>query len=307
MSELDDAMAEHMAGIVFSEHRPFSYGHDFARFSVHENEYTMTHGTFRNKISKLIAKGEVVVNHRSICTFYTLKGHRFGKWMTQNHAGVRSRKSNSIYEILDNLPLGKNSLHDIRLTFKVSQIWSILSTNSTFRLNPRNKDIRLPGINIDDLFISLTSHRTDKVTVTVGCSYAPIIIDIAGVIRLSNALTRIEERLAKYIGEAGVEVGSNPPLLSIPDHMKWMVKMWHFGADGSKEYCGEKFSITYSDAQGILLRLYTKQMKDGKIRIRPEKQEYPNKELDKAIEAKLNANNSGFYLLPRDSGEGDWW
>lgn len=126
MGELGDAMDEHMADIVFTEHRPFSYG-DFARFSVRGKEYTMTHGTFCNMISKLIAKGDVEVDYRSICTFCTLKGHKFGKPMTHNYTGVRSRKSNSIYEILDNLPLGKNSLHDIRLTFKVSEIWSILS------------------------------------------------------------------------------------------------------------------------------------------------------------------------------------
>jgi hypothetical protein len=295
MSKLDDAMGEHMAYIVFTEHRPFYCG-DFFLFKIGEREYRLTHGTFRNKISKLIKTGEVEINHRSNYVFYTLKGHRFGKTMTRDPAGVPSRKSNSIYELLNDLPLGKNSLHDIRLCFKVPQIWSRLSTNSTFTLNPRNKDIRLPGINVDDLFIALTSHRTDTVSVTVGCSYTPIAIDIAGVIRLSNALTRVEERLAKYIGEAGVIIGSNSPLLSIPDHMKWIVKMWHFGADGSKEYCGERFSITYSDAQGILTRIYSKQMKDGKITLRPERQEYPNRELDRSIEDKLNFNTTGLNL-----------
>ncbi len=300
MSELDNAMDEHIAYIVLSEHRAFSY-RDFSSFQVGNSDYTMKHGTFRNKVSERIKLGEIEVNHRSISTYYTLKGHKFGKSMTRDHAGVPSRKSNSIYEFLNNLPLCKNSLHDIRLCFKLPQIWSLLSTNSTFRLNPRNKDIRLPGINVDDLFISLTSHRTDTVSVTVACSYAPIAIDIAGIIRLSSALTRVEERLAKYIGEAGFVVGSNPLLLSIPDHMKWIVKMWHFGADGSREYSGEKYSITYSDAQGILTRIYSKQMKDDKIRIRLERQEYPKKELDKAIEDKLNLNTVGIDLggVPR--------
>ena len=65
-------------------------------------------------------------------------------------------------------------------------------------------------------------------------------------------------------------------------------------ADGLIEYLGEKFCITYDEAQGVLIRIYSKQMKDGKVRPRLEKQEYPNKELDKAIEDKLNANRIDF-------------
>jgi hypothetical protein len=39
-----------------------------------------------------------------------------------------------------------------------------------------------------------------------------------------------------------------------------------------------------------LIRRYTKHLKDGKgIRIRKERQEYPNKRFDEAIEEKLNA------------------
>lgn len=296
MSELDEAMSEHIADVVLSEQRACSYGRDFARFSAHDKEYTMTHGTFRNKISKLIAKGEVEVNHRSIWTFYTLKGHRFGKPMTHNHVGGPSRKSNSMYELINNLPLGKNSLHDIRLSFKVPQIWTILSAKFAFKINPKNKDIRLPGINVDDKFIGVKIHRTDTVSVAVACSYFPIAVDIGGVIRLSSALTRAEERLANYIAEAGVKVSSDSTLLPIPYYMKWIVKMWHFGADGLVEYGGKKFEITYADAAGILTRIYSKHMKDGKIRLRSEIQEYPNKQLDRAIEDKLNANYSSFDL-----------
>jgi hypothetical protein len=41
------------------------------------------------------------------------------------------------------------------------------------------------------------------------------------------------------------------------------------------------------------MRIYTKDLKDGKgIRIRTERQEYPNKRFDEAIEEKLNALHS---------------
>lgn len=239
--------------------------------------------------------GEPQVNHYSSQAFYTLKGHPFGKQVTTNHTVVGSRKLNSIYQEINNLPLGKNSLHDIRLHFKDKGIWPILSSNSDFNLNPRSKDVRLPGINIDDLFIRITVHRTDTVSVIVACSYAPIAIDIPDIIRLSNSLTRVEERLARYIEESGILLGSKGSPVSIPNHMKWIVKMWHFGADELMEYAREAFEITYADAEGILTRIYSKQMKDGKLTRRLERQEYPNQELSTAIENKLNANCSGSH------------
>ena len=50
----------------------------------------MTHGTFRNKISKIIQNGEVEINIKSNPNFYTLKGYGFdnGKLMTGNHMEV---------------------------------------------------------------------------------------------------------------------------------------------------------------------------------------------------------------------------
>jgi hypothetical protein len=88
MTELDDAMAEHMAYIVFQEHRPFSY-RDFLHFEVDEREYKMKHGTFRNKISRLRKKGEVELSYVSGPAFYTLKNVPFRRpqLMTANHVG----------------------------------------------------------------------------------------------------------------------------------------------------------------------------------------------------------------------------
>ncbi|MGA9845466.1 MAG: hypothetical protein WBQ25_24475, partial [Nitrososphaeraceae archaeon] len=231
MTKLDKAMQEHMASIVLSEHRPFCFL-DFLQFEVNGFKHSTAHGTFRNKISKLIKKGKVEVSYRSYQTFYTLKGRKFGKSMTRNHTGVtaRLRKSNWIYETINNLPLDNNSLHNIRLSFQVRDSWSILSSNSIFKLNPRNKDIRLPGICVDDLLIGVTIHRSDTVSVIVSCSYSPIAIDIAGIIRLSNSLTRIEERLANYMEQSGLLLGlGSKEDLTIPNHMTWIVKMWHLG------------------------------------------------------------------------------
>ena len=65
--------------------------------------------------------------------------------------------------------------------------------------------------------------------------------------------------------------------------------MWHFGTDSLSEYAGEKFEMTWEDGEHALLRIYTKDMKEGNgIRIRKERQEYPGVNLDAAIHEKLH-------------------
>jgi abortive infection bacteriophage resistance protein len=64
MTQLDDAMKEHMAYLVFREHKPFCYK-DFQYFEVNGKAYNMSHGTFRNKIGKMIQNN--VVNSIGRC------------------------------------------------------------------------------------------------------------------------------------------------------------------------------------------------------------------------------------------------
>jgi len=182
----------------------------------------------------------------------------------------------------------RNALHDIRLRFSVKGIWSILSAASTFRTDLYSKDIRLQPYKIGDLNLRVTIHKTDTVTVIVGCSYNPIAVDISGIIRLSNALTRVEERLTRLLTAEG---GGENNLISIPEYHCWDVNMWHFGADCSKEYVGEKFCVTWEVGEHALIRAYTKETNAGgnknKKIVRLERQEYPNKTFEEAIEEKL--------------------
>ena len=64
MSELSDAMLEHMAYIVHVEKRPFSYK-DFISFQVNGKNYTMDHGTIRNYFYKLKKHGELEFEYNS--------------------------------------------------------------------------------------------------------------------------------------------------------------------------------------------------------------------------------------------------
>ena len=64
--------------------------------------------------------------------------------------------------------------------------------------------------------------------------------------------------------------------------------MWHFGYDSPNEYTGKEFEVAWGDGQNALFRTYTKDFKyDKGIRVRRERQEYPNKRFDEAINEKL--------------------
>ena len=100
----------------------------------------MTHGTFRNKVYKLVKNGEVELSCYSSCAFYTLNGYKFGKPVTPNHTVVHD---DPIYRMLQNLPLERQSIHDIHLRFKVPEIWKRLSINPAFHINKRSQDISI--------------------------------------------------------------------------------------------------------------------------------------------------------------------
>jgi hypothetical protein len=191
----------------------------------------------------------------------------------------------SSVSFIDNLPSDKHALHDIRFRFKVYNIWTGISTNHPeLKPNQVSKDISLDPLLTHDLTIKTTIHHTDTVSVMVACSLNPVAADIKGLVRLSNALTRVEERLLRYIDGASPSLSLSSSL--IPDHESWIVTMWHFGRDSSIEYTDEKYEVAWKDGQNALIRIYTKDL-NGVTRIRRERQEYPNKRFDEAIDEKL--------------------
>jgi hypothetical protein len=157
-----------------------------------------------------------------------------------------------MYRFIQNLPFDTNALHDIRLRFNVEGIWLVVSTNSSLKLNPVSKDIRLDVQKINDLEIIVTIHHTDIITIIIGCSYTPVAVDVNGVIRLSSALAIIEKRLSRLLDVYGQTIGYSKKLV-IPDHMSWIVTMWHFGADASVTYTREKFFASWKVGHNALI------------------------------------------------------
>jgi hypothetical protein len=72
-AKIDYAMKVHMQRLVRVEKRPFCY-HDFLEFEVEDKKYSMTHGTFRNKISQYVRNGYAQLEYHSGPAFYSLKG-----------------------------------------------------------------------------------------------------------------------------------------------------------------------------------------------------------------------------------------
>jgi nitrite reductase/ring-hydroxylating ferredoxin subunit len=137
-----------------------------------------------------------------------------------------------------------------------------------------------------DMEAKTVVHHSDTVSVIVACSMKPVVFDQGGLIRLSNILTSVEERLLALVTGCAHTRFQLSQIL-IPTHSSWIVTMWHFGTDSLSEYTGEKFEMTWEDGEHALLRIYSKDLKDGNgIKIRKERQEYPGIRLDAAIHEK---------------------
>jgi hypothetical protein len=299
LGNLSDRVMQRVKEIVSNEHRPVSLLDFLPSFEIEGKEYHVNYGTLRNILSSLRRTQQIKIDYKTKQTFYTLPGTTFGrtKMMTPYHTGVPSSSvdNDSLYRLIQDLPLGRKALHDIHLRFNLKGIWSVLSATGSFNINSFSKDIMLPVWELRRLSIKTTIHHKDTVSVVVAGSYYPVAVNFNGIIRLSNALTSVEERLSnlirEFVGSTATRKQDDGSLL-VPDHMGWIVTMWHFGVDGLTEFTGEKFECTWEVGQNVIIRAYTKDFRNGKTHIRLERQEYPRRSLASAIEEKLNSTRT---------------
>lgn len=275
-----------MEYIVNSEYRPFSY-RDFLSFEVDGEEFHIAYGTFRNKISKFKKEGIVELDYNSSIAFYTLKGHKFGKSaITPIHTMVvnGNQSNNNFVKFLMEIPLRQQSIHDIRIKFTQKNIWNLFSKFSGYISNYNSKDIAIPEYSIDNVIVKIVIHKTDTISIILGCSNYPIPLDIKGILYFSTILTRIEERLDRFVHVFD-------KYMKIPSYLDWIVMMWHFGRDSLIEYSGEKFHMMFKDANDCLIRAYVKFInKKKKNIIRLEEQEYPNMTIRNIINQRIKGD-----------------
>jgi hypothetical protein len=268
--KLSHAMKVRMAEIAIIENRPFSCK-DFLHFEANGQSYDMGPGTIRNKFMEFKRKNIIKLAYNSGIAFYTIPGKVFNKsdMITPNHVGVSTvttvrnvindslLKQTPIYRWLKNRPTEKQALHNIRLIFKATDIWNIVSSVYPDRINPANKDIILPTkLFFDYLDVSVTVHHSDTVSVAVSCSFRPIVVELEDMLQLYDALIRTELNLVNMITTLKYEDDGSH---SVPSNREWIVKMWHFGVDTIDEYSGREFEVTFEEGKSDLYRIYTKE------------------------------------------------
>ena len=103
-----------------------------------------------------------------------------------------------------------------------------------------------------------------------------------GIMRLSEALTRIEERLSaivNYPSNKTFNAEYNPSNIKIPNKDDWIITLWHLHRDSYEEYSGEKFQCCWKMAKNLFIRIYSKELKLNRTKkniIRLEIQENPD-------------------------------
>jgi len=314
MSKLEDAMLKHMQNIVDKENRPFSCI-DFYNFVIDGVPYSAKHGTIRNTFSKFRREKKIEYCYRVKISFYTLPGHQFGikKMMTEDHADITSILNHPIYKIIKNMPFGQRCIHDIHLTFTAKGLWQLLSQREEFksRIHSKNKSISFGYFEIEHLNVRITTQKTNTVNIVVGCSQLPIQLESHGIIRLTEALTRAEERLAAVLNDSRNfthNVEFNPNTIRIPNKDNWTITLWHIGRDSLQEYSGERFHCIWQVAKNLCLRIYSKEMKlqtrkDKGTIIRTEVQENPKMSIEYLTEFVKNSNEN----LPSKFFENKFW
>jgi hypothetical protein len=288
-----NAMRKRIREIVIKEERPFSFL-DFKSFVVGGIQYEFKHGVIRNYLSKLTRYGEIEFAYNSGIAFYTLPGKTFPRYMTANRMEAPSLllhqlpiKNTPIYRWLKYRRIDKQALHNIRLTFEANGIWECFQKINPGLVDNNNQDLHLPSLTFFGyLDIGITIHHTDTASISIGCSFKPIALDIPDLLQLVEALTRVEIHLTNAINEL-IAHDLNAPRVSIPRFTTWIVKMWHFGIDSLDEYDKEEFHVTFEEGVSDLFRIYTKRMKNKKLIVRAERQEYPNEDLMLALVKKL--------------------
>ena len=292
-----DAMQKRIREIVIKEDRPFSFI-DLKSFEIDGIQYELKHGTIRNYLSKLTKTGEVEFAYNSGIAFYTLPGKTFPYYVTANRVGGSSPlllhqlpiKDTPIYKWIKNRRFDKQALHDIRITFQANGIWLLFCKRHPNLVNNDNQDLRLPTQTFFKyLDIGITIHHTDTVSISIGCSFRPIALDVPDLFQLIEVLTRVEVHLSNAINEL-VALDLDASKVSVPRFTTWMVRMWHFGLDTLDEYDKAEFHVAFEEGISDLFRIYTKRMKDKRIIVRAERQEHPNEDVMLALVKKLYPN-----------------
>jgi len=160
------------------------------------------------------------------------------------HELYKSIRKHPLYNIIKDIVFGTRRLHDIHLAFKSKGLWTYLSSIDYYRKKTNLKQVIAFGYFPLERYLSIQVivQHIDTVNVIVGCSKNPIVYDIDGIIRLSDALTRIEERLAAVVNNPSNKTFNaeyNQSEIKIPDKDDWTITLWHIHRDSYGIFWGK--------------------------------------------------------------------
>ena len=120
--------------------------------------------------------------------------------------------------------------------------------------------------------------------------------------RLTEGLTRVEERLAAILNDPNNNthnVEYNPSNIKIPNKDEWTIVLWHFNRDSLTEYSREKFHCSWKVAKNLFIRIYSKELKlkTTTTIVRMEIQENPDIALKQLITRFIKDDNQLTRLI----------
>jgi hypothetical protein len=222
------------------------------------------HGTLRNIFAKLRREGVIHRVYRSTEAYYAVVGtdvKPVPKDVTPKPMGV--------WLLLGSLLEGDDSIHDIRLVFDAPGFYEAL-VGRGWRPEAVNGDVALKPLEFGKGRVcKVRVHRSGRVSVMVGCSGSPFSVR-ADYQELLFILDEVRYSLEYNYTSSPIKI---PPIGS------WSVVQLHFGVDGDREFSGPAFNLTFRDLSNYLVRFYSKEVGEGRLRPRLERAESPRKPL----------------------------
>jgi hypothetical protein len=138
-----------------------------------------------------------------------------------------------------------------------------------WRADPSNGDVALKPLRFEGGRVCrVIVHASGRVTVIVDCSGSPFKL-ADGLYDLFLILDRVRYCLEhEYL----------PQPVRVPPIGSWVVVQWHHGVDGSMEFSGKSFNLTFYDWSNTLIRFYARKTPTG-YRPRLERVESPGRPL----------------------------
>lgn len=219
-------MIKRILEIVNLEERAFS-SKDFIEFHVDGRLVEIEPKVVRNYICKFKNEGELIPvgnSHYSIPGKEDLKPPKVRNGIT-DVIPEHILKKTPIYHWLLKQPADKQALHDIRVTFAAAGIWDSSSKLYSKGIDMDNKDIELPKQTYFGYMEFRTRvHHTDTVSLSIGCSGRPIVIETKDLLQFMEAMTRIE---MSYTAIANT---NSDRAIFIPQFRSWVSKCGILGS-----------------------------------------------------------------------------